>query len=229
MTALSAPATEAHLSRRSFLAGAGALLGSALLLGPNGLPRPGALARLARMDLPRLSLGYVEGSAGLTHAEAVALLAHAGTRVVPAASLRAGDRNLAGGTVSVRLDGFTAARAGTEAAQLDALVSPPAGGGSEPLPFYAWTRGAAGGSSRSAAFATAVAAEPSLGLALRVGRQGAWREAVAVLTGGREHGLPKLRRGLYLVGLDPDAWARPRTPAEAASTPASLALSVHAA
>lgn len=197
------------LSRRAFLTGTGAILGSALLLGPNGLPRPGALARLAAAGGPRLSLGYVEGSAGLSTAEARALLA-AGTRVTPAASLRSGAKELVGHMAAVRIDGFSPGALNTKAAQLDALVSPPRGAGSEPLPFYAWTTQADGSGGRAAAFVTSVENEPSLGLALRVGGKGHWQESTAVFTGGRDRGLPKLRPGAYLLGFDHDAWATSR-------------------
>jgi hypothetical protein len=222
------------MSRRAFLTGTGAILGSALLLGPNGLPRPGALARLANTSGPRLSLGYLEGSAGVVAAEAAALIGAAGTRVSPAASLRSGARNLAGRAVTIRLDRLTPGSAFGEAAQLDALIAPPRGAGSEPLPFYAWTQtaGARGGS--PVAFTSAVEDEPSLGLSMRVGGAGAWRESVAVLTGGRDRGLPKLRPGMYLIGFDPDVWSTARTLPGAADDPrwgplSSLAFTVHEA
>lgn len=198
------------LSRRAFLTGTGAVLGSALLLGPNGLPRPDALARLAAADGPRLSLGFVEGSAGLDVYEARTLLGASGTRVTPAASLRSGGKELVGRLAAVRIDSEILGGAAEQAAQLDALVSPPRGAGSSPLPFYAWTMNAAGAGGRAASFVTAVANAPSLGLAFRVGGRDKWRESTAVFTGGRERGLPKLRPGTYLLGFDREAWAQPR-------------------
>lgn len=203
-------AAPTGLSRRAFLTGTGAVLGSALLLGPNGLPRPGALARLAAADGPRLSLGYVEGSAGLLVSEARALLIASGTRVTPAASLRSGAKELVGRLAAVRVDSLTPGAAVEQAAQLDALVSPPRGAGSSPLPFYAWTMNAGGAGGGAASFVTPVENEPSLGLAFRVGGRGTWQESTAVFTGGRERGLPKLRPGTYLLGFDRQAWARPR-------------------
>ncbi|HVF75252.1 MAG TPA: hypothetical protein VM938_09395 [Acidimicrobiales bacterium] len=198
------------LSRRAFLTGTGAVLGSALLLGPNGLPRPGALARLAAANGPRLSLGYIEGSAGLDLGEARALLTASGTRVTPASSLRSGAKELVGGLAAVRVDSLTPGAAVEQAAQLDTLVSPPRGAGSSPLPFYAWTMKAGGAGSGPASFVTAVENEPSLGLAFRLGGRGNWQESTAVFTGGRDRGLPKLRPGTYLLGFDRQAWARSR-------------------
>lgn len=198
------------LSRRAFLTGTGAVLGSALVLGPNGLPRPNALARLAAADGPRLSLGFVEGSAGLDVGEVRALLAASGTRVTPAASLRSGAKELVGGLAAVRVDSRTLGGGATQAAQLDALVSPPRGAGSSPLPFYAWTRNAAGSGGGAASFVTAVENSPSLGLAFRVGGRDNWQESTAVFTGGRDRGLPKLRPGTYLLGFDRQAWAQTR-------------------
>jgi len=221
VTVTDAPPTG--FSRRAFLAGSGAVLGSALLLGPNGVPRPGALGRLAVANGPRLSLGYVEGSAGLSTAEARALLIAGGTRVVPASSLRSGAKELVGHMAAVRIDGMTPAATATQAAQLDALVSPPRGAGSEPLPFYAWTKQANSSGSHAAAFVTSVEDAPSLGLAFRVGGSGQWQESVAVFTGGRDRGLPKLRPGAYLLGFDHNAWASSRVlPAEGDQAWASL-------
>lgn len=210
MTAISIPTSDDGLSRRAFLTGAGAILGSALLLGPNGLPRPGALARLAAANGPRLSLGFVEGSAGVVASEFRSLLTAVGARVTPAASLRSGDRRLAGSLAAVHILGLTNGASVGEAAQLDVLVAPPRGAGSEPLPFYAWTRTARGGGAQTASFVAHVENEPTLGMAFRVGAPGVWRESVAVLTGGRERGLPKLRPGLYLLGLDPALWSHAR-------------------
>lgn len=225
---------QGHLSRRSFLAGGGAVLGAALLLGPNGVPRPGALTRLAYSGGRRLSVGYVEGSDGVAAAEAGALLTTAGTRVVPAASLRAAHRAFTDGSATIGVGSLTP-HAGRDdlTAYLDALVAPPRGAGDQPLPFYAWTArpGAAG---RPVTFGTAVAAQPTLGFSLAVrGAAGTTGESIAVFTGGRERDLPKLRPGLYLFGLDEGTWATSRRlpgddPAAWAGL-ASLAVTVHAA
>lgn len=219
---------EPGMSRRSFLIGGGALLGAALVLGPNGVPRAGALGRLARAGAPRLSVGYVEGSAGLTGAEARALLAQAGTRVVPAASLRFTPRRLLNNAVRVRVGRLSPSADTSAGGQLDALVAPPRGAGDQPLPFYAWTQ-SAGGASGSSEFTAPVVSEPTLGFALRRGEH----ESIAVFTGGRDRDLPKLHSGLYLLGFDDDAWARPRVMGGEAdpawSGLSSLAVSVHAA
>lgn len=215
------------ISRRSFLAGA-AVLGAALALGPNGLPRPGALARLARSDAPRLSIGYVEDSAGLSPSDARAMLEAGRTRVVPASSLRVTPRSLSNGTVKVRIGRLTPGAHTRVGGQADALVAPPPGAGAEPLPFYAWTM-QPGGASGSSEFAAAVVPEPTLGFSVRR----AEREAVAVFTAGRDRDLPKLHEGLYLLGFDESVWAT-RRDLLGASDPAwpslaSLAVSVHAA
>lgn len=217
------------LTRRNFLAGGGAILGAALLLGPNGVPRPGALGRLSQAAGPRLSLGYVEGSAGLGPLEVRELLAAPRTRVVSAASLRRTPRSFTGKSVTMRVGSLTPG-GGSTAAHLDVLVAPPRGAGHEPLPFYAWTM-TAGGTSGSAQFVVPVVAEPTLGLSLRRFSAAEPTEAVAVFTGGRDRELPKLHPGLYLIGFEPDQWRASRTfvgehdPAWASMT--SLALSVH--
>ena len=220
--------TTPGISRRRFVISGGALLGAAMVLGPNGLPRPGALSRLARSGAPRLSVGYVEGSAGLDPAEARALLSAPGTRVVPAASLRASPRSLSDGVVRLRVGTLTPQADVSTGAQLDALMAPPRGAGDEPLPFYAWTL-ATGGTSGSSQFVAPVVSEPTLGLALRRDAQ----ESVAVFTGGRDRDLPKLHEGLYLLGFAAGAWTSARLlhgPSDPAwSGLSSVALSVHAA
>ena len=225
------PPPDAGLNRRAFLTGAGAIIGSAFLLGPSGLTAPDALTRLARTDGPRLALGYIEGTTGARLGEVTDLLAAGGAQVTPAASLRAGDKKLHRGLARLRLDAVSPGAPTGESAQLDALVSPPPGAGDKPLPFYAWTRSAGGATSPSSAFITSVSDAPSIGLGFRIGEKDNWRESVAVLTGGSDRGLPKLREGTYLIGFDRDAWATPRTlPADGSwGSLASLAFTVSAA
>lgn len=206
------------LSRRTFLAGGGVLLGSALLVGPGSATLPGPLRRFAAGGGRPLALGYVVDSDGATIEEAHALVRTAGTRVRPAISVGAGGHRFTDRSATVRVDGLTpglgdGARPELQTAYLDALVAPPRGAGDEPLPFYAWTLDRRGGSasSHSTSFTTPVASEPTIGFALRLGTAGAdgarqWSDSAAILTAGSHRGLARLRPGTYLLGLDPGAW-----------------------
>lgn len=226
-------ARDEGMSRRGFLIAGGALFGAALVLGPNGIPRSGALTRLARSGGPRLSVGYVEGSAGLDPVAARALLSSSGTRVVPAASLRTTPRPLTNGLVKMRVGGLTPGVDTSTGAQLDALVAPPRGAGDQPLPFYAWTM-SPGGTAGGSQFTAPVVSEPTLGFALRRSNgTGEPAESVAVFTGGRDRDLPKLHPGLYLLGFTAGAWSSTRV-LGGEFDPAwghlgSLAVSVHPA
>src|SRR2546423_13255224 len=83
-------ATRSPFTRRAFLLGGGAAAASVWVLGPNGsFRRPNMLARLAAGPHPMLSIGYLEGSAGVGSGE-VHDLRTAGTRAARAAALRSG-------------------------------------------------------------------------------------------------------------------------------------------
>src|SRR5437764_15219307 len=98
-------ATRSPFTRRAFLLGGGAAAASVWVLGPNGsFRRPNMLARLAAGPHQMLSIGYVEGSAGVGSAEVHDLLT-AGTRVVPATALRSGDSALAGQSAQIGVHG----------------------------------------------------------------------------------------------------------------------------
>ena len=199
MTAVPASDLMPTLTRRRLLvAGATTAAGAwaAHRLGWIGGEPP--MAALARG--PQLSIGYLAGTAGAAWA--------AGDRVVPATGLPHGDGALEGGTARVRISGTTP---GVEAASmpavwLDAIVTAVDDSAGTLLPFYAWSM-RAGSTANPVAFTTAVRSDPGMGFAMGVGE----RTASAVFTTGRDAGRPRLRAGTYLIGLDPDTWARART------------------
>lgn len=216
-------AGDAAPTRRSFLIGGSAVLGGALLLGPGSVTPGNGLTRYAAAGGRRLALGYVAGSEGASIEEAYALVRTAGTRVVPATSIRSAGNRFTEHSAAIRVDGLTPGfadglRPEVDAAHLDALVLPPRGAGKELLPFYAWTldRSRAGHVSQATSFTLPVEHKPTVGFVLRVGGAPAsgarqWQEAGAVLTAGRDRDLAKLRPGTYLLGFDPDAWTAPRS------------------
>jgi hypothetical protein len=220
------------ISRRRFLLAGSGLLASSWLLGPNWSAPANALGQLAATAPRRLSVGYVEGSAGTAAGDVAALLGDSAGWVRPATSMRA-ERSLVGELAAVRLAGLSSGSdAGGAGLELDALIRSPDRLSEELLPYYAWTLrpGSGGTVSNTSSFVTTVEAEPSLGLTLRIGgNEGSQSaESVAVFTGGGRGDLFKLRRGVYLLGLEPRAWDRGRALTAPGGTPPSLVLSVDA-
>ncbi|HEX7166942.1 MAG TPA: hypothetical protein VF230_08165 [Acidimicrobiales bacterium] len=227
------------LSRRAFLTAGGAVFGSALLLGPNGATKPTALATLARQPGRRISVGYVTGSEGATAAELSALLAEGGTTVVPATSLRSGGGRLLGGSAKVQLEGTARGLASTDlrGAQLDALLQSRGTSTDEVVPFYALTIDRDSGADNGPPVSVTVPfeREPTIGFTLRTRTDSvtpqAWAEATSVFTGGADRGLPKLREGTYLLGMNETTWSSskvlPAPDDPRWSQLASLVLSVH--
>ncbi|HZQ27508.1 MAG TPA: hypothetical protein VFA94_07400 [Acidimicrobiales bacterium] len=230
------------VSRRQFIAGGSLLVAATYVLGPNQvLSRPNPFAALLAKAGPRISSGYILGSAGLRPAELRSLIGSGGAQVVPAASLRSGDHRLAGKLARVGIHGPAAGpRAELDPSvtgvQLDVLFPSP-DPKAEPgtlLPFYAWTQLTGHNPTRSStsAIGVNVAQGAALAFALRVRKDGvvteAPQDAVAVFTSGRESALPKLREGAYLLGLEPTAWERPTTlpPGGGAAPTGSLLVSV---
>ncbi|MDQ1497438.1 MAG: hypothetical protein QOI86_778 [Actinomycetota bacterium] len=212
------------IDRRTFLIGGGLLAVSPWILGAalpsiDGLAAHGPLHRLAGNGGPRLSVGYLDG--GESPATAAGLPFGAGGRVVPAAALRSGERDLAGGAVRFRLLGATPGldvHPNIRDVDLDALF-PVAGHDADDglVPFYAWTHRShpQPRTSPGSAFPAPAGYGPAVGFRLTVTRQGrpsaesAPAPSTAVFTTGREPDMARLRRGVYLLGFEPDAWSRP--------------------
>ena len=215
---------DRRISRRTFVLGGSALAASAWLLGPNRISLlPNGLMHLAAGSARRLSVGYVEASAGATPAEIQERLTTGSARIVPAASLRSGERSLVGREARVRIYGpapgsWANVDPDLSAVEFDVLINSPDRRTPETvLPFFAWTEvfGPPAKSSSPTSFVVPVEREASLGFAIRVKRHTDSPTAdavdhVAVLSGGRESGTAKIRQGAYLVAPDPAAWSRPR-------------------
>jgi hypothetical protein len=226
-------------TRRNFLFGGSVLVASTWLLGPTRtMGRLDPFAQLeAQAQGQRLSVGYLEGSAGLTAQQVRELIGAGGARVVPAASLRAGDRALVGRTAKVTVHGPSAGTkadlgSGIRAVELDALVAAPGGVRTDPLvPFYAWTQIVRPQPKASSPASLRVGVDPraSLALALRVKRDDGTQDlsAVTVFTGGRDGNLAKLKQGAYVVALDESTWDAPVVlPAGGGKATGSLLMSV---
>lgn len=161
-------------------------------------------------------------------------------RVEPAHRLPIGDQDLAGTTIEVRVHGLYPAppdRTWFQSADLDVLFAAPPElepllGSGALLPYFAWSLGGRSVPSPSppVRFDLPLGPEGGLDLRLRVtpgtglvdggGRSGgpapapvAWRFATR-FTVDWAAGMPRLCRGVYLLGLAPDTWRRPvRLPA----------------
>jgi hypothetical protein len=198
----------------------------------SSLSIPAEAADLGVSELPPepMSIGFVAGSSELPRldhrtwkAAAAGRLEKAKSfgsgrlRVVPARSLPLGDQNLAGGAVQIRLHGLYPRTPGrsiaVESADLDVLYPSPDPAFPQPLPFYAWSfrREPAPGGSPPLAFTVPLGLNGELDLALTVvAEEGAAGQRVrrryqAHFTADWQDDLPKLQRGLYLLGLFP-AW-----------------------
>lgn len=214
------------------MAGTAAVVGSVVLRGELGLGN-GGLAALAASPGPRIGVGYLEGSDGAASFDEV--LAGGSGRVVPARSLRSGGISNHAATVIVH--GFTPGIA-TDASSrysdvlVDAHIPSPDRFGADPtIPFYAWTfrRSPAPMASGRSRFLIAASRGLRAGFSVVANRGPA---ATTVFTSGSEAHLPKLQRGIYLLGIEPDAWTSARSiPAlddPAWSDLASMVVSVHA-
>jgi hypothetical protein len=216
------------VDRRTFLIGGGLLAVSPWIVGAalpsiDALAAHGPLHRLAGNGGPRLSVGYLDGAE--PPATAAGLPFGAGGRVVPAAALRSGERDLAGSAVRFRLLGATpglGVHPTIRDVDLDALF-PVAGHDADDglVPFYAWTHRShpQPRTSPGSAFPVPAGYGPAVGVRLTVTKEGGSAAGSApgpstavlttVFTTGREPGMARLRRGVYLLGFEPDTWSRP--------------------
>jgi hypothetical protein len=155
-----------------------------------------------------------------------------GWEVVPAQSLPLGDQGLAHETIEVRVHGLypsVPGRRQIEGAHLDVLFPPPPemGRDAAKVPFFAWSFQARPALDASPPVCFIVPLEGDGGLDLRLtvrpgvdlaggglvaGRGGSlqaepWNMATR-FTVDWEAGLPRLKRGVYLLGLAPETWKR---------------------
>ncbi len=201
-------------SRRTFILATSAVVAGATLLRRDLPAGNGGLAGLAASSGPRIGVGYIEDSAGATSLGS--MLAGGRARVVPASKLTSGDLNNQAAAVTVH--GFSP-RIGCDDTCLYSSVfvdahipSPDPMSEQATVPFYAWTfrRSPAMASGRSR-FVVGASRGLRLGFSIDAGLGGSQPAASAttVFTSGRfnVNGLPQLRRGIYLLGINEGAWS----------------------
>lgn len=207
-----------RIGRRGFLTGTAAIAASAWLLGPAALgPGRNGLERLAS-GRGAISVGFVEGAGSLAEAT--------GRRALPAASIAPDTAAFAGQLARLEVQGLASrpVAAGDESLRsvlFDALLLPP-GTSQEPVTFHAWSlsRGPRLSHSGRVSFSWSAGPDPLIGFRLAVARgepaaggasPPAASPAVALLDGRTGGRFPKLRRGLYLLALEPGVWDVPTT------------------
>lgn len=202
-------ADDSRWTRRGFIAGGSVLL-SAILLGSDlAAPLPDGLGVLAAAG-PQIAVGFVEGStAGSSLRQ---MLAAGRVRVRPASQVSAG--SAVRGPAAVSVLGFsphTSIESGAvSSVYLDTLITSPVRGESDlTIPFYAFTARAKPAPMTSSPSRFVIAGGDSLrvglGLSTSMGSE-ARSTATTVFTSGSGTTLPKLRDGVYLLGLRPGMW-----------------------
>lgn len=218
------------LSRRRFL-GAGSVVAAVPLLSGFG----SASAAHVEVAAPSMSVGYLSGSENFPELRRVGWEELQSVRVVPAASLPSGDHSLAD-AARLRVLGLypeptpAQRRRSFEQAHLDVLFDV---AGTDGVRFHAWSSGHSrpANPGRRSAFVVPVGSSLDLLVEIIVGsRSGAGPSEpdvvrrTASFTPGRAPGRPRLRRGIYFLGLGPGTWARPV--AFATATPPRDRLSI---
>lgn len=222
---------------------AGRLIGRRQLLGWGSL-----LLASSCLDLPffsgasaeeaggeGFSIGYLLGSdaEGVRWPQA-AFASGLGVQVVPAASLPAGDPGLAVHGLRMRLAGTYPAARELPAALLPRrvaldLIAVPDEDGPE-LRFHAWAlerRRQALQVSSPVSFHVAFARHRGVELEVAVERDGIEpRRHRVVMTTEAGPGLPRLKRGIYLIGLGEGTWEHPVRLPDAGQAPAPHLLSL---
>lgn len=163
-----------------------------------------------RPDL-RAPLGYVAGSDSLADLSAIP---YGAATVRPATALASGDPWFTTGLARISVLGLTPGVAAlhqeVKGAALDAHF--PASGSllnlGKTFPFYAWNLQMTPYSASSPTSFVAPAARTGFALHLMVNRVTTGKATTRVsFTAGTAAGTPRLRRGIYLLGLLPSAWA----------------------
>lgn len=195
--------TPTTVSRRTFVAGTGAAVAAAAV--PSWIV--GSATAAGAADLPLTSVGYLVGSRTIEDMSTLPwddpAQAGATRRIVPATSMTSGDGGYATGLLAISVHRLHPVAGPTvQRASLDLLTPPPAGTTAE-LPVYAWTYRRSPHSESSTSRLT-VSAPLVLELSVDLGTGP--RRSRAAFTTGSEAGRPKLRRGIYLVGLGRTTW-----------------------
>jgi hypothetical protein len=207
-------------SRRTFILAGSAVVAGATLLRKEFPQSNGGLSALAASSGPRISVGYIEDSAAASSFQS--MLAAGGARVLPASTAGFDDLNNKAVALSVHGFGPGIVCDGTcsyDSVFVDAHIpSPDPLSAQATIPFYAWTfrRSPAMASGRSR-FVVGASRGLRVGFSIDagLGGQAPATSATTVFTSGRFNvsGLPQLRRGIYLLGINEGAWS------EAASLP----------
>lgn len=218
------------LSRRRFLE-AGSVVAVTPLLSAFG----SAPATAAEAAAPSMSVGYLSNSESFAELRRVGWEELQSVRVVPAVSLPSGDHSLAS-AARLRVLGLypeptpAQRRASFERAHLDVLLNVADAG---IVSFHAWSSGPRrlANPGRRSAFVVPVGSSLDLLMEIigRAREDGTAPESEVVrraasFTPARAPERPRLRRGVYLLGLGPKTWARPVVLDPAAPPPEHLSL-----
>lgn len=200
-------------SRRHFLIATSAVAAGALLVSGDVASRTG-LELLRSAEGPRIPVAYLSGSAGVPSLPAA--LAAGLVRTVAAVGMRPSSE--AGGEALVSFQGFASEMlTGVDVDRrfdrvlVDALVPSPVAVG-QTLPFYAWTyrRLPTPSHSPPSTLRIAPARDLRVGVRLTTGAGAGSDAAMTTVFSSRRHSdVPTLRSGVYLLGLDADAWSAP--------------------
>ena len=221
-----------EIDRRRFLAmtGAGAALATV----------PGVVDAAIPVEYP-LSVGYVEGSDRLGSLLEMPWSASDESLVaLPADGVPSGDPSLALEPLSVRIAGLYPAwpwpkKLRPQMIDLDVLFEPFDPQLPSPIPFAAWSFRRQPARNMSAPVRFEIQMGETDGLGLRMRFESLQRRAYSyrtAFTADWTPGLPRLLRGIYLLALDPDTFARERKLPGRGETPdyslRSIAMSVEA-
>lgn len=199
-----------EIDRRRFLAmtGAGAALGA----------MPGLVEAALPVEYP-MSVGYVDGSDRLASLADLPWRGDGPTPLaVPAPEIPSGEPSFALELLRLRIAGFYPdwpwpAKERPNGVDLDVLFEPFDPAVPSPLPFAAWSYRRKPGRNLSPPIGFNFTMEASDGLGLRLryeGRDGRTYWSTTTFTVDDTDGLPRLQRGIYLLGLLPGTFDRER-------------------